>query len=155
MYKAGLNAACNTTWAAAETQAKGKPTRAAKGKVYLAKDGNLEKLQTLNTESTPVEFVGFVTDNMPSTNTSNDNWEGWMAITEEEEILESKALVDWKEYTKEVNQPDPSMIIPLNQNSETALVTIDDHPFFVDSGAMELEDLLSQYAGLETSSYTP
>ncbi|KAG6876619.1 hypothetical protein C0993_001807, partial [Termitomyces sp. T159_Od127] len=59
------------------------------GKVYLVEDGDLGKLQTLSasTTSTPVGFAGLVTDSVLSSSAADDSeWEGWMAIIEEEEL---------------------------------------------------------------------
>ncbi|KAG6880763.1 hypothetical protein C0993_004624, partial [Termitomyces sp. T159_Od127] len=98
------------------------------GKVYLVEDGDLGKLQTLSvgTASTPVGFAGLVTDSVPSSSAADDSeWEGWMAIIEEEEL---QASINWKQNS--VAKPDFAMIAPLSQTQSTALTTIDDQPFY-------------------------
>ena len=126
MHKDRFDAACNAAHAAMDAQVKGKSAMGTakvytqltrpKGKVYLVKDEDLEKLQTLSTGSTTAGFMGLVTDNVPATNTGNDEWEGWMAVIEEEEELEARASVNWRDHIREVDQPDPLMITPLDQD---------------------------------------
>lgn len=142
MHKDGFDAARNAARAAADNTAKDKGAKVytqltgPKGKIYLVEDGDLGKLQTLNTRSLAVGFAGLVTDDVPTTSVGDDEWAGWMAIVEEEEESEAaKVSIDWKNCTKEINQPNPLTIIPLDQDTETALAATDDHPFFVDSGA--------------------
>ncbi|KAG6858791.1 hypothetical protein C0995_013898, partial [Termitomyces sp. Mi166 len=103
MEKQGFTAAHNAARIAGAS--KGKPSGGSKvytqltgpqGKIYLVKDGDLGKFQTLSTEvTTPIAFAGLAMDSIPQTPSVDDiEWEGWMAtIMEEEELLTS---LDWK-----------------------------------------------------------
>lgn len=104
------------------------------GKVYLVEDGDLGRLQTLNTTPTTAGFAGLATDKMPDDITTADDaeWEGWMAVIEEEDLRTS---VDWEQNSGGVNRLDPTMIAPLSQDQDTILVMTAEKPFYIDSGA--------------------
>lgn len=101
------------------------------GKVYLVEDGNLGKLQTVNTgmTTTTTSFAGLVTNNIPHISSDNETeWKEWMATIEEEKPT---ASLDWKDYSRQIQNSKPAMV---TQN-ESALTITTDNSFFIDSGA--------------------
>jgi hypothetical protein len=78
------------------------------------------------------EFASLASDHPESIlpdSLENIEWSGWLALEEE-----LKTSLDWKKHTKPVDIAAISEISPLQQNKRTPL-TLDDLPFYVDTGA--------------------
>jgi hypothetical protein len=84
----------------------------------------------LQVDTPTAEFAGLASTPVPTHSRLEEvEWAGWMALEEE-----PQTKVDWNEYSRPVEESTYTTIAPLQQTKRTA-ISLDTHPFYVDSGA--------------------
>jgi hypothetical protein len=84
----------------------------------------------LQVDTPTAEFAGLASTPVPTHSRLEEvEWAGWIALEEE-----PQTKVDWNEYSRPVEESTYATIAPLQQTKRTA-ISLDTHPFYVDSGA--------------------
>ena len=88
----------------------------------------------ISTPSSTAEFAGIASDTIPDAKSitapiETIEYEGWLVFEEE-----PRTTIDWNTHTKPFDIAAISEIAPIQQNNRT-LISLDDLPFYVDTGA--------------------
>ncbi|RDB23168.1 hypothetical protein Hypma_009671 [Hypsizygus marmoreus] len=85
---------------------------------------------TLTKDTVIPEFAGLASMDPPNhAHIEEEEYEGWITFEE------STASVDWKTNLRPVDESAYSTIAPLQQSKSTPIVSLDEFPFYLDSGA--------------------